>query len=95
MNNDLFTYIIAGYLIIINIILFLMMRSDKQRAKRGGSRRIPEKQLLGWSALGGALGAWLALRLLRHKTKHAAFAVGLPVMLLFQIALLYALFRYR
>lgn len=95
MNNGLFI-IIAGYLLVINIILFLMMRSDKLRAKRrGGSRhRIPERRLLGLSALGGALGAWLALRLLHHKTKHAAFAIGLPVMLLLHIGVLYVLYRY-
>ncbi|WP_343223603.1 DUF1294 domain-containing protein [Paenibacillus oenotherae] len=93
MPDNAITVLAACYLILVNAAVFLMMRSDKDRAKRGRGRRIPERKLLGWSAAGGALGGWLALRLLRHKTKHAAFALGLPVMLLLHIGILYILFK--
>ncbi|SFI51276.1 Uncharacterized membrane protein YsdA, DUF1294 family [Paenibacillus sp. UNC496MF] len=80
--------IAALYLLIINIYAFALMRVDKIRAVKDRRHRIPERKLLGTSAAGGALGAFAAMRLFRHKTKHAAFAAGIPVMLLAHIAII-------
>ena len=58
--------------------------------------RIPEATLLLVSALFGSLGAYLGMLLFRHKTnakRHPAFAVGVPVMLIVQAALVYWLLR--
>lgn len=86
-------YVLWLYLIVINAISFIQMSSDKSRARRG-ARRIPEKTLLLTAAAGGSLGAWLAMRTRRHKTKHAAFSVGLPLFLLVHAAvLIYAFSR--
>jgi uncharacterized membrane protein YsdA (DUF1294 family) len=87
---------IIAYLVIINIAAFAMMGDDKARATRGKgrTRRIPERRLLGVSAIGGSFGGWLAMRVFRHKTKHAAFAFGLPVMAVIHAVLAVALFRY-
>jgi len=67
------------YLILINAIAYLLMAADKAKARRGG-RRIPERTLLLAAAAGGSLGAWIAMRTRRHKTKHAAFSVGIPLL---------------
>ncbi len=75
------------YLILINAAAFLLMRADKQKARKK-QWRIPERVLLGVCLLGGSLGGCLGMRLYRHKTKHAAFAIGIPVMLAVQIILL-------
>ncbi len=75
------------YLILINAAAFLLMRADKQKARKK-QWRIPERVLLGVCLLGGSLGGCLSMRLYRHKTKHAAFAIGIPVMLAVQIILL-------
>jgi uncharacterized membrane protein YsdA (DUF1294 family) len=40
-----------------------------------------------WAAAGGALGAWLGMYTVRHKTQHAKFTVGVPALLLLQLAL--------
>ncbi|MBD2847239.1 DUF1294 domain-containing protein [Paenibacillus sp. IB182496] len=80
-------WLAVGYLIVINAVACGMMRADKQRARQH-RRRIPEKRLLLAAAVGGAAGAWLGMRRWRHKTKHAAFAAGLPLMTLAQAALL-------
>lgn len=73
------------YLLLINAASFLLMLADKYKAKRG-LWRIPEKVLLGCSALGGSIGALAGMYLVRHKTKHWQFVIGIPVILALQIA---------
>lgn len=58
---------------------------DKIAAKIG-SDRISEKNLLLLGLFGGALPMYCAMRLIRHKTKHAKFMVLLPMMVLFHIS---------
>jgi len=67
--------------------------SDKRRAVRGG-RRVPEKKLFLWGFLGGAGAMWLTMWMIRHKTRHARFMLGLPAMLLLHAAGLWALISY-
>lgn len=76
--------IIIGLLIVINIVAFLMYGIDKSKAKRG-AWRIPEATLLGIAFFGGSVGAFLGMRVFRHKTKHARFVIGVPAMLIFHI----------
>ena len=73
------------YLVIINIIGLCMMGVDKGRA-RNHEWRIPEAALFGVSFAGGALGSLAGMYLFRHKTKHPKFYIGLPLILVFQIA---------
>lgn len=75
------------YLIIINALAFLFMLSDKTKAKKN-LWRIPERILLGLCAVGGSLGGMLGMRLVRHKTKHPRFSIGIPVMVAIHIMLL-------
>ena len=75
------------YLLVINLIALLLMRSDKQRAKKAGAHRISEKTLFLSALLGGSIGAIAGMRLFRHKTKHWYFVIGMPAILLAQIAL--------
>ena len=63
--------------LVINLITFILYGVDKRRAKRG-QWRIPEKTLLTGTWLLGGVGAWLAMRTFRHKTKHIAFQVSAP-----------------
>ncbi len=77
---------LIGYLVIINAVAFFLMLLDKEKAKRG-AWRIPEKTLLGSAILGGSLGAIAGMKLFRHKTRHAKFYLGLPLILAAQILL--------
>ena len=74
------------YLIAINVVTFLVYGLDKWKAKRD-AWRISESTLLLLAAAGGSVGALLGMQIFRHKTKHAKFTVGVPVILLVQVAL--------
>ncbi len=74
------------YLCIINLIGFLAMFLDKQKAKRG-KWRIPEKTLFLLAIIGGSLGTTLGMNIFRHKTKHWYFKFGMPFILIVQIVL--------
>ena len=74
------------YLIIINLIGFYMMWSDKRRAK-WGKWRIPENTLFVVTALGGGIGTITGMHIFRHKTKKLKFTIGLPAILILEIIL--------
>lgn len=85
--------ILLLYLCIINALSFLLMLIDKQKAKKK-CWRIRERTLLGVSAIGGSLGGLLGMYLLRHKTLHKQFAIGIPLMFVAHLILLFLLRGY-
>ncbi len=82
----------TAYLILINLLAFIIMGVDKKRAVRG-AWRISEASLFTIALLGGALGSILGMRHFRHKTRHWYFKYGMPAILIAQIILLWWLFR--
>ena len=80
------------YLLIINAAGFLLMLVDKFKARRG-LWRIPEATLMGVAALGGSVGSLIGMYLVRHKTQHPKFTVGIPVILVIQIIMAFWLLR--
>ena len=74
------------YLLLINAAAFLLMLVDKRKAKKN-RWRIPERTLFGSALLGGSVGALLGMYTFRHKTKHLSFTLGMPAILIAQIAL--------
>ena len=74
------------YLVIINIIGFYIMWSDKRRAK-WGKWRVPENTLFLITALGGGIGTIAGMYTFRHKTKKLKFTIGLPAILILEILL--------
>lgn len=74
------------YLLTINLIGFFMMWSDKRRAK-WGKWRIPEQTLFVVTALGGGIGTIAGMYTFRHKTKKLKFTIGLPTLVILEIAL--------
>lgn len=81
------------YLLLVNVIAFVMYGIDKRRAKKD-AWRIPEARLLLVAAAGGSVGAWMGMKVWRHKTLHKKFRYGVPAIFLLQVALaLYLLVR--
>lgn len=76
--------ILLVYLLLVNAAGFLLMLVDKIKAQRN-LWRIPEATLIGVAVIGGSIGAIAGMNLFRHKTKHAKFYIGLPVILTMQI----------
>lgn len=78
--------IIIIYLVAVNLIAFIVYGLDKLQAKRGGWR-IPESTLLWLAAAGGSVGALTGMQTWRHKTLHKKFTLGVPAILIVQLAL--------
>ena len=79
------------YLIIINVITFVIFGVDKYKAIRQ-EWRIRESTLLGLALIGGSIGGWLAMYIFHHKTKKVKFFMGIPVILAIQIVVFSYLF---
>lgn len=76
------------YLVVINLIGFIVMFIDKQRAIKK-KWRIREKTLFLIAIIGGSFGGILGMNIFRHKTKHQKFKYGFPIILFIQIGLTY------
>ncbi len=85
-------FIILGvHLVIIN--LFAVYQTVRDKALSNVPKdspnywRVPEAQLMLISALGGSVGMFLTMQTIRHKTQHPKFMIGIPLIMIFQLAL--------
>ncbi|MBR4468984.1 MAG: DUF1294 domain-containing protein [Bacteroidales bacterium] len=70
--------ILLLYLLLINLLGFVLYGLDKAKSK-GRGRRIPERVLLWVARQGGGVGCWMGMMLFRHKTKHDRFMALVPL----------------
>lgn len=87
------TEILIIYLLCINVFGFLIMILDKFKAKKN-LYRISEKFIFLLCLAGANLGVYIAMYTVRHKTKHKAFTIGVPLLFLVNLICLYILFTY-
>ena len=87
MNDQIFLHIALTYLAVVNVVTFIVYGIDKWKAKNS-KWRIPEATLLGLAVIGGSIGAWMGMKTWHHKTLHKKFRLGVPLILIAQIALL-------
>ena len=85
-------YLFAIYLVAVNMFAFILYGIDKQKSKKT-EWRISERTLIVSALIGGSLGAILAMKVFRHKTKHKRFTLGVPFIMVLQIAVFYFLIR--
>ena len=88
----LFQKIALIYLAVISLISIVVCIYDKIAAKRLQRHRTREATLLLLSALGGSVAMLLTMLLIRHKTRHAKFMLGIPAIILIQAAAVYLIF---
>jgi len=106
-------HVVLIYLAVINVVTFFMYGIDKWRSTSGrllptgrkkamnSKWRIRETALLGLAVLGGSMGAWLGMKVWRHKTQHKGgnrdidnivggykFKYGVPAIIIVQLALI-------
>lgn len=81
-------WMIAAYLVVVNLWAFGLMWFDKRRSKikKKDVRRIRERTLFLSALLGGGLGAFLGMWIFRHKTRHWYFVVGIPLIAIAEAA---------
>lgn len=82
--------LLVGYVIIMNLIGFLLMGIDKKKAVKRAFR-IPESTLFIVALIGGSLGSLLGMYAFRHKTRHWYFVYGMPAILILHIIVIVAL----
>jgi uncharacterized membrane protein YsdA (DUF1294 family) len=90
MGNEALLLILVSYMLLMSVALFVLMGVDKKRAARN-EWRIKERTLFFIALIGGALGGIVGMRVFRHKTKHALFAVGMPLLLMLNLGAAYLL----
>lgn len=77
--------LLYAYLILINAAGYFLMLADKQKAIKK-QWRIPEATLMTVAALGGSLGSLTGMYTFHHKTRHLKFTLGIPALLVLQLA---------
>ena len=87
-SHKAFLVFIVYHLCCINLATFIAYGADKRAAMRG-EWRVPEMQLHALEFLGGWCGAIIAQKFFHHKTKKNYFTVGLPLIMLTQIAVIF------
>jgi uncharacterized membrane protein YsdA (DUF1294 family) len=75
------------YLLVINLIAIIITCYDKRCAVKN-KWRIKESTLLIVSLIGGSVGMLATMKIIRHKTKHKKFMIGIPAIIILQIAII-------
>lgn len=81
----------VAYISLMSLISVCVTCYDKYAAKHRPEHRTPEKTLILLSALGGSAAMFVTMLIIRHKTRHASFMIGIPAIILAQAALICAL----
>ena len=90
-NNPVLAVFIV-YLAIISLVSMTVCMYDKKKARRGHIRqRVPERTLFLLSAIGGSVAMLATMLVIRHKTKHPSFMIGIPLIIIAQALIVYFL----
>lgn len=92
IDNKLF-YILIFFLA-INFIAFLIMLVDKNKSQKQGSERISEGVLFFLATLFGSLGVYVGMFVFHHKTKKWYFLIGIPLLIIQNLALIYLIYLF-
>jgi len=87
--KDASLLILSTLFAVTNITSFVMMFIDKERSKKDGTERIPEGILFFMAIAFGSFGVSAGMFTFRHKTRRWYFLVGIPLLMLENLAFLY------
>ncbi len=79
------------YIFIVSFVAVVLTIVDKHNARKQ-AWRISERTLFITAGFGGSLSMLVTMRLIRHKTKHKRFMIGLPLIIICQFILSYIIF---
>ena len=84
-----------AYIAIISLISVIVCIYDKKISKKNRVElRTPEKNLMLLSALGGSVAMFITMQIIRHKTKHVKFMLGIPLIIIVQAGIVFLLFHF-
>ncbi len=89
---NIFLILAISYFILINIISAIVTIYDKRAAVKH-KWRVRESTLLFLSLLGGSIGMYITMLLIRHKTRHIKFMLLIPLIFILQCAAVYLTWR--
>lgn len=82
--------LLTSIFVAINIATFLVMYYDKRKSMdREDAERIPEGLIFFMATAFGSVGVYLGMLILRHKTRKWYFQLGVPLIILQNLATLY------
>lgn len=81
-----------AWLVAATITALVVTLWDKNRARRR-EWRVQESSLWLIALLGGAAAMFITMLVVRHKTRHMQFMVGLPLLTLLQVGLIFLLLQ--
>ena len=94
-NNPILSIFVV-YIAVISVFSVIMCVYDKIISKKNRVElRVSEKALLILSALGGSVAMLLTMLLIRHKTKHIKFMLGIPLIIVAQAVIVFLLFYFK
>jgi len=86
-----FMFVVLFFL--MNLVTFALFHSDKKKAEKNAFR-IPERDLLGFSACFGALGGILGMVVFHHKTRKPKFYILVPLFAIVQLIFINLIFKW-
>lgn len=84
---------LAIYFIILNSFSYLLVLIDKRKAIKN-KYRISEKTFFIFSLFGGSFGVLIGMFQFHHKTKKLKFLIGIPILLLLNIAIVFLILEW-
>ncbi len=86
--------IFITFFIATNIVAITAMFIDKERSRKDGTKRIPEGILFFMAAAFGSFGIYAGMFLLHHKIRKWYFLVGIPILMIENLAFLYLTYAF-
>ena len=80
------------YLLAVSAIGALVSIYDKMAARNGWGR-VPERTLFFWALVGGGPGVYATMLIIRHKTLHHIFMLGIPAIMILQGAIIVGIYN--
>jgi len=92
--TEYFGHALIGVLVVINLFSFFAMAYDKRKSSRGNNaERTPEGLLFFMAVIFGSIGVYLGMQAFRHKTKKWYFQIGIPLLVIQNLATAYVMWR--
>ncbi len=89
-----FEFILMSIFALVNVLSFIIIAYDKHQARKGYStERISEGLLFFMATVFGSVGVYAGMIIFRHKTHKWYFQIGIPLLIIQNVAMLYVVWE--